>query len=222
MSRPRLVVVIVGTDTEVGKTWVACRLLENLRSHGVQVAARKPAQSFDPADDTTDADLLAAASGEQPAAVCPEHHWYPIAMAPPMAAAALGRPAFSIHDLAAELSWSDATAVGLVETAGGVRSPLAHDGDSVGLIGLVRPDVVVVVADPELGTINRVRLTVDAVEAVPGNTSIAVFLNRFDPQQDLHQRNQRWLHEHDGFTVLTSVTELSMYVRRPVVGSSRS
>lgn len=222
MSTPRLVVMIVGTDTEVGKTWVASELLHDLRTNGLRVAARKPAQSFDPADDTTDADVLAAASGEQPLDVCPEHRWYPIALAPPMAADALGRPAFSVHDLARELSWNDETAVGVVETAGGVRSPLAHDGDAIALIELARPDVVVVVADAELGTINRVRLTVDAVRQANHDGPAAVFLNRFDPHDDLHQHNRRWLDEQDGFTVLTSVPELSMYVRGPVVGSSSS
>ena len=62
-------------------------------------------------------------------------------MAPPMAAEALGRPAFSIGDLMAELRWPDAAVdVGLVETAGGVRSPLAADGDCLALCAAVAPD----------------------------------------------------------------------------------
>ena len=40
--------VVAGTGTEVGKTWAAVRLITELRSDGRSVAARKPAQSFDP------------------------------------------------------------------------------------------------------------------------------------------------------------------------------
>ena len=39
-----------------------------------------------------DAAVLGAATGESPEEVCPPHRWYEVAMAPPMAAEALGRP----------------------------------------------------------------------------------------------------------------------------------
>ena len=51
------------------------------------------AQSFARDGRPTDAELLAAASGQAPWDVCPAHRWYPAAMAPPMAAEArAGRP----------------------------------------------------------------------------------------------------------------------------------
>ncbi|HSP04712.1 MAG TPA: AAA family ATPase, partial [Acidimicrobiales bacterium] len=91
MTRPRLLVGVCGTATEVGKTWASARLIEVLVGDGRTVAARKPLQSFDPDDDApTDAEVLAAATGETPHDVCPEPGWYPVPMAPPMAAAALG------------------------------------------------------------------------------------------------------------------------------------
>ena len=140
--RPRRVVAVVGTGTDIGKTWVAARLLTDLRAAGLQVAARKPAQSFDPGDDPAglDAAVLGAATGEPPEQVCPPHRWYETAMAPPMAAEALGRPPFTIDDLVAELLWPDrGVDVGLVETAGGVRSPLAADGDCLDYCAAVAP-----------------------------------------------------------------------------------
>ncbi|HEV3124719.1 MAG TPA: dethiobiotin synthase, partial [Candidatus Dormibacteraeota bacterium] len=84
---------VVGTGTDVGKTYVTARLLESLRQEGIAVSARKPAQSFDASDDPADYDaaVLGAASGELPESVCPLHRWYEMAMAPPMAADALGR-----------------------------------------------------------------------------------------------------------------------------------
>ena len=81
--------------------------------------------------------------------------------------------------------------MGLVETAGGVRSPLAADGDCLDYCAALDPDVVVLVADAGLGTINAVRLTLDALDALRGlaGTSTVVVLNRFDERSDLHRRN---------------------------------
>lgn len=220
--RPRRVVAVVGTGTDVGKTWVAARLLADLRAAGLRVAARKPAQSFDPDDDPTtlDAAVLGASSGESAEEVCPAHRWYEVAMAPPMAAEVLGRPPFTIQDLASELRWPAAAAaaaeavdLGLVETAGGLRSPLAADGDCLALCEMLDPDLVVLVADAGLGTINAVRLTIDALQAVPAMT--VVVLNRFDSSSDLHVRNREWLQDRDVLTVVTvpgEERELAAYI----------
>ena len=53
--------------------------------------------------------------------------------------------------------------MGLVETAGGVRSPQADDGDVRRHGRAVVPDAVVLVADAGLGTVNAVRLSVAAL-----------------------------------------------------------
>jgi len=189
-QRPARLVVVVGTGTDVGKTWVAAELLGALRRAGVTVSARKPAQSFDEGTDpaATDAAILGAASGEPPELVCPPWRWYEVAMAPPMAADALGRPPFTLDDLCEELRWPPGVQVGVVETAGGVRSPLAADGDTVELIRLIGPDLVVLVADAGLGTINAVRLSAGVLAPEP-----LVVLNRFDPSDELHRRNLRCL-----------------------------
>ena len=42
-TRPDLLIAVVGTGTEVGKTWVSAHLLRDLRAEGHRVAARKPA-----------------------------------------------------------------------------------------------------------------------------------------------------------------------------------
>jgi dethiobiotin synthetase len=211
-TRPERLVLVVGTGTEVGKTWVACRVARALRRRGLIVVARKPAQSYDAGDDLSDTDaaLLAHATGDHPAAVCPQHRWYPVAMAPPMAAEALGRRPFAIADLVDELAWPAVVGVGLVEAAGGVRSPLAADGDAAALAGALRPDRVVLVADAGLGTINGVRLSMAALAPWP----VTVVLNRFDPADDLHVRNLEWLGGVDGYDVVTDAEDLVS----PIVG----
>jgi dethiobiotin synthetase len=199
-------VVVCSTATEVGKTHVACELARTARARGLRVAARKPAQAFDPDDDgPTDAELLAAATGEDPEVVCPPDRWYPVPMAPPIAAAALERARFTLADLLVELRWHGRADLRLVETAGGVRSPLADDGDGAALCSLLAPDAVVLVADAALGAINAVRLSVDAL----AGQRVVVHLNRFDSTVDTHQRNLAWLTERDGLSVTTAVTTLA-------------
>lgn len=202
MSRPRRLIVIAGTGTEVGKTWVGCRLLELARKRGRRVAARKPAQSFEAAP--TDADLLAAATGESPHMICPVHRWYAVPMAPPMAADVLGCERLSLADLVAEIRWPDGVDLGCVEIAGGLRSPIAHDADNVELIERLKPDAVVVVADAGLGTINSVRLSLAAL----GDKRVRVYLNRFDPANDLHARNRAWLRGVYGVEAASAAEEL--------------
>ena len=205
--RPRRLVVVTGTGTDVGKTWWSSTLIHALRARGLTVAARKPVQSFAAADRApgTDAGLLGAATGEALAVVCPPHRRLPVPMAPPMAARARGRPSFTIAELTAEIAWPEATAVGLVEGVGGLRSPLAEDGDTRTLIDALDPDDVLVVADAGRGVIHGVRLVVDAL---PGRR-ITVILNRFDPGDDLHRANREWLVGRDGCTVVTEPEDLA-------------
>jgi dethiobiotin synthetase len=197
---------IVGTDTEVGKTWFSAGLIRELRRRNLRVAARKPVQSFDPTDTgPLDADVLGEASGELPGVVCPEERGYPVAMAPPMAADALGRPTFSTEDLLAGIEWPTDADLCLLETVGGVRSPISSNGDSADLVRHLAPTNCILVADAGLGTINRVRLSLAALSAcVPATSRILVFLNRFD-ESDLHRRNLNWLGKKDGIPVCTTI-----------------
>jgi dethiobiotin synthetase len=200
-------VFVSGTGTEVGKTWWAAALLRAERARGVRVAARKPAQSFAAGDRQTDANVLGAATGERPEEVCPPDRWYERALAPPMAAAALGRPAFTVADLAAETLDEPAATLVLVEGAGGPCSPLACDGDNVDLARALGVDAVLLVADAGLGTINAVRLAAAALVTRLAGTPFVVALNRFDGSP-LHAANRAWLRERDGFDVVVAPEDL--------------
>jgi dethiobiotin synthetase len=201
--RPEHLVVVLGTGTGVGKTWVAAKVLARLKSGGATVAARKPVQSHAPCDPETDARILSLATGEDPDTVCPRHRSYAIAMAPPIAAAFLGTEPPALADLVEELVWPDEqVAVGVVETAGGPRSPVASDGDSAALAAALDPDLTVLVAHAGLGAINAVRLCAPTLPQ-----PFVVYLNRFD-NGDLHDRNRRWL-QGDGFEVIVDLAELT-------------
>jgi dethiobiotin synthetase len=225
MNRPNRLVVVAGTGTEIGKTWVTCRILELARGRGLRVAARKPAQSFaagpeagetgpvpisrlsengdcprfHQGSEPTDAEQLATASGEAPHQVCPAHRWYPVAMAPPMAADVLGRKRLALDELIQEIRWPSNSDLGFVETAGGLRSPITHDADNVELIEKLAPEAVLLVADAGLGTINSVRLSLAALT----HQRVCVFLNRFATANDLHLRNRDWLVNVYGCTAVT-------------------
>ena len=208
--RPSKLIVITGTATEIGKTWVAAALAGQARVQGVTVAGRKPVQSFAPPQaeqSATDADLLAAATGEEIETICPPHRSYPLAMAPPMAAAALGLRPPTLADLVREIcqSWPpDPVSIGLVEGAGGVASPIASDGHSADLARALRADTAILVADADLGAINAVRLSHPALAPIP----VIVHLNRYRPEDDLHQRNLQWLRHRDKLTLTTTIDEL--------------
>jgi dethiobiotin synthetase len=218
-----VIVVVTGTGTDIGKTWFSAATIEVLRANGHAVAACKPVQSYAAGDEgSTDADLLAHASGETPQTVCPPHRWLAAAVAPPMAAVTLGLEPFTIADLAAEVRARgvdrDSPVITFVEGAGGARSPIADDGDTVALAHALAADRIVIVADAGLGTINAVRLTAAALTS----WTPVVALNRYDDGDSLHRDNRRWLSERDGFRVVTTPAELAAELTLPGARPARS
>ena len=205
MQRPRRLIGVIGTHTEVGKTWVTSRVIASLRKRGLTVAARKPVQSYAPGSGPTDAEQLAAASGETPEQVCPLHRCYELAMAPPMAADALQREPILLDALLQEIAWPAHVDIGFVETVGGARSPLAHDGASIDLLERLPVNEVLLIADAGLGTLNAVRLTLACIAPLP----VTVFLNRYVAADDLHRRNRDWLLRQDGIDARTDLGELA-------------
>jgi dethiobiotin synthetase len=202
--RPKRVIGVIGTHTEVGKTWVSSHWLAAMKAQGLRVAARKPVQSYDSNGGATDAQQLAAATGERVEEVCPPHRSYALALAPPMAADALHREPIALAALLSEIAWPEDLDVGLIETAGGARSPVAHDGDSVDIVQRLPVDEVLLVADAGLGTLNAVRLTLACLAPLP----VTVFLNRYDERVLVHRLNLAWLREHDGVRTAVDIQQL--------------
>lgn len=228
-TRPRRLIVVAGTATEIGKTFVTAAIAERLVAESWTVEARKPAQSGD-GTTASDSELLAAATGEAAELVCPPHRSYSVAMAPPMAAEQLGLIAPTLDDLVTETERSFgalAADVGLVELAGGVASPAASDADGADLAASLRPDAVLLVADAELGTINSVRLSLARLDealsdqpddlggfgvGVGADVPILVHLNRYDEANELHRANAEWLAVQDHVVLTTELDELVDWV----------
>jgi dethiobiotin synthetase len=181
-------IFITGTDTDVGKTWVAAGLTAALRERGVNAIYFKPIQSGCPLEESrlvpTDARLARDVAGlTEPLEVLT-----PIALRPPLApgvAAAqagvevnLERIVAGVRDLVARYEFL------VVEGAGGLYVPLI--GMDFLVLDLIRwlglP--LAVVAKSGLGTINHTVLTVKA--ALAANIQVAgVILNRFPEQPGL-------------------------------------
>ena len=225
-SRPQLLVACVGTATDVGKTWVGAQVVKTLRRSSIHVAARKPAESFaSHGHDPLDSQVLAHASGEPMEDITPPHRRYAVALAPPMAAKRLGLAPPSLAALLSELTWPLGCRVGWLETVGGVRSPVAVDADSLQLCAAVVPDVVVLVGDASLGAIGAAQSAIDSLAL--GAPTLAdrtvVLLNRFDPADDDHRDNQRWLADHLSHPVLTDTAALAdrlAHAAQPTGGSA--
>ena len=208
-NRPDIVVFVAGTGTEVGKTWAAAGLARRLRERGCRVAACKPVQSYDPDEGgPTDAAVLAGATGQHPDDVCPPERSYPVPLAPPMAADQLGSTCPTLEELAAGCRFGAAVDIGLVEGVGGLYSPIASDGHNLDLIERIEPDLVIVVASAALGGIHDTLACTLPLSAY----RLAVFLNRFDPEVEVHVLNARWL-RGTGLEVATRLSELAGIVR---------
>jgi dethiobiotin synthetase len=175
---------ITGTDTGVGKTYVAVRAIAALRARGVRVGAYKPAASGsvpDPEGPVWD-DLLClrAALGNDVAVerICPQQFHAPLA--PPVAARQEGREVDATLLRTGLDWWRERADFVVVEGAGGLLSPLTAT-ESVADIAIAFGFPLVIVARRTLGTINHTLLTVEAARA--RNLDVAgIVINEPDPR----------------------------------------
>jgi len=207
MTRPRGFFV-TGTDTGVGKTVVACALARGLRRRGLRVGVLKPSETGVPAEGPADARALREAAGcdEPLAMVCPQPFALPAA--PEVSARAEGRGVDMTRIRAcydAIHSRHDAT---IVEGAGGLLVPLAPGCSMVDLaadLGLP----LIVVARARLGTINHIRLTLEAIRA-RGLCLAGVVVSHADGAlSPADEANLSWLLEHLGDEVVGVVPPLA-------------
>lgn len=162
---------VTGTDTGVGKTWVACRLAEAWTARGLKVGVFKPAESGGGAD----AEALIRASGRGLPLALVRPYAFRRPLAPGVAAAQEGR-----RISLARIKRAYATLRGqgdrmLVEGAGGLLVPYGPGLDGAGLAKALRLPLLVV-ARARLGTINHSLLTLEAARR-RGLQVAAVVLN---------------------------------------------
>ena len=150
--------LVTGTDTGVGKTVIAAALVTALRTRGVRAIGFKPVETGITADEGSDSDVLARASGERNVIAQPLLR-LPEPLAPAVAAERAG---VELDPDAIEARIRDLRREGytvVVEGAGGVMVPLGWGFTVLDIAQSCDLDAIVV-ARAGLGTLNHVALTV--------------------------------------------------------------
>lgn len=179
--------LVTGTDTGVGKTTVACGLARALRSRGVTVAVRKPAETGCETRGgelfPVDAAALRAAAGSEEAleTLCPYRFAEPLA--PAVAARRAGR-AIDVEAVVGEvLERAGSVDVMLVEGAGGLLVPL-RDRYSYAELARDLGARLLLVVGARLGAINHALLTLEVARS-RGLEVGGVVVNHFTTVTDL-------------------------------------
>lgn len=173
---------IAGTDTEVGKTWVAAAIARACHARGLRVGVYKPVASGAAADapESQDGWLLWQAAGcpRTLADVCPQTFSAPLA--PHLAARREGRAVDADRLLQGLEAWRDCDLV-IVEGVGGLMSPVTEDWYTADLASEFGYPVVVVAAN-RLGVINQTLQTLITAAAFrDGLDVVGVVLNEMQP-----------------------------------------
>ncbi|MFC4077591.1 dethiobiotin synthase [Salinithrix halophila] len=167
---------ITATDTGVGKTWVTAGLALALRERGYSIGVMKPAQSGHRREDPEgDGMILKHWTGAKD----PIHKMVPyswsLPVAPGLAARLAGETIDKHHLLERLTSLSQRYDAVLVEGAGGWMVPLGIDWTIADLAADIGWPVLIV-ARPNLGTVNHTALTAMAIRRW-GLEPVGVILN---------------------------------------------
>lgn len=179
---------ITGTDTNVGKTLIACALLHGFAAQGLRVVGMKPvAAGCDERGDNDDVLRLRAASNVLAGQGQINPYRFAQAVAPHLAARFTG-VSINLERIAASFAelQSQADSV-IVEGAGGFCVPLNDTENSADLA--VRMNVpIILVVGMRLGCLNHALLTVAAIQACGLNLAGWV-ANELDAQMPMLAEN---------------------------------
>jgi len=182
---------ITGSDTDVGKTYIACELIRQLQGQCPGVEVRKPVESGCSSGESSllvaeDALKLRTANQGRESMERIAPYRLRAALAPPRAAKLEGRQ-LAMADLIEVCSLDDNNHLLIVEGAGGFYSPLAENGLNADLASVLQLAVIIVVKD-QIGAVNQALMTIQAVES-RHLTIAAVILNQVEETIDNEMNN---------------------------------
>jgi dethiobiotin synthetase len=156
-------VLVTGTDTGVGKTWVAVALARALRAGGRRVIALKPVETGCEGEVRSDEDGVRLAQAAEQA----EPKQAIVRLAAPVAPAVALDEADTGIDFDAMMlrieRYAKEADVTLIEGAGGLLAPMTWEWNVADLAQALSAQALIVAAD-RLGTINHTLLTLSALE----------------------------------------------------------
>ena len=159
---------ITGTDTDVGKTFVTCALIEAFAARGTRVVPMKPVAAgtinIHGVVMNADVAVLREISGTQAALADINPYCFPEPIAPHLAAKHEKRVVdLQVIRAAFDRLNADADTV-LVEGAGGFLVPLSDNQSMAEIPSVLALDVILVVG-MRLGVLNHALLTVEAIRS---------------------------------------------------------
>ncbi|KUJ70439.1 dethiobiotin synthetase [Streptomyces albus subsp. albus] len=179
------VLVVSGTNTEIGKTVVTAALAATALAAGRSVAVLKPAQTGMAPGEPGDAAEVARLAGPVTGA---ELARYPEPLAPDVAARRAGLAAVRPKEVAAEAERLAAEHdLVLIEGAGGLLVRYDEEGSTLADVARLLGAPVLVVTQPGLGTLNCTQLTAEALRA-RGLECPGVVIGRWPAAPDLAVR----------------------------------
>ena len=188
---------ITGTDTEIGKTYVTCALLRDLRARGLHALGFKPLACGDRSDPRAMRDAV----GEPSLSLDIINPIYLRTPAAPYIAAEMEQRPLSLDEITtAYKQLASQYSPVLVEGAGGWEAPLAPGLTMADLAKALGLPVVLVVGN-KLGAVNHAILTVKAIRAI-GLECRSIVLNHYGEEWDAASvSNCRLIEEFTGVSV---------------------
>jgi dethiobiotin synthetase len=188
------VLIVSGTDTEVGKTVVTAALAALAHARGERVAVVKPAQTGVEPHEEGDVDVVRRLSGVTDLHELVRHR---DALAPASAGAGIAP-----ERVAAAVAELDDRDLVLVEGAGGLLVRLHPDGGTLADVAALLGAPVLVVVRAGLGTLNHTALTTEAL-AARGLACAGIVIGAWPADPDLAaQRNLQDLETYAGAPLL--------------------
>ena len=179
--------LVTGTDTGIGKTWVSALIVEELRKKGTAAVGLKPVLS----GARDDAQRLWEANGGSLDLDVVNPRWYRTPVAPLVASRIEGNP-LELDSMVKQIHQvRDAHEFTLVEGVGGWEVPM---GEGFGFPEFAKAlgFPVLVVAANWLGTLNHTLLTVKAIQAA-GLECVGVVLNHLEAERDVAATTNRMM-----------------------------
>ncbi|WP_239117603.1 dethiobiotin synthase [Paractinoplanes ferrugineus] len=172
-------VLVTGTDTDVGKTIVTAAVVAAAHAAGLRVAVIKPGQTGIASGAPTDLDVIKHLAAPETTRVLAE---YPDPMAPLAAATVASMPPLELYEVVDAIrAESEKHDLVLVEGAGGLLVPMgvrpSGEAWTVADLATTLGVKTIVVARAGLGTLNHTALTLEALNrrGVPAGVVIGAW-----------------------------------------------